>query len=32
MTNVFNTQYVADGFSQGLGAPRQAIGGLRVMF
>ena len=29
---VFVEQYVADGFSGSLGAPRQVSGGLRVSF
>ena len=31
-TNIFDEQYVADGFSGSLGAPRQFSGGLRVTF
>ena len=30
--NIFNEQYVADGFSGGLGAPQQFSGGVRVNF
>jgi iron complex outermembrane receptor protein len=32
ITNVFDEKYIADGFDQGLGAPRQVFGGLRASF
>ena len=32
ITNVFDEKYIADGFGQTLGAPRQVFGGLRASF
>jgi outer membrane receptor protein involved in Fe transport len=32
VTNLFDEKYIADGFGQSLGAPRQVFGGLRGSF
>ncbi len=32
VTNLFDENYIADGFGQSLGAPRQVFGGLRASF